>query len=536
MAGKTSTVEIDQSEADDSKARTRPITMAILAMGGEGGGVLADWVVELAEENDWYGQSTSVPGVAQRTGATVYYVELFPRVAGAGYPVLGTMPTPGEVDIVVASELMEGGRAIQRGFCTPDRTTLIASTSRTYAMPERTAMGEGRVDSGQLIQAAVAGSRRFVRGDFARIAEQSRSVISAVLFGAIAGAEVLPFTREQFEDAIRAGGKGVEASLRAFAEGLRVAAASERATVSLEIGVRPAELGPTGPDPALERMAQENPSRLVGSKLQSHAARIGAQFPASARLMLVHGIKRTSEYQDAAYAQTYLDRVASLHALETYGDGSDRLTNAAARYIALWMTYEDTTRVAFHKIRSRRVDRVGQESRVGEEQVMQVHDFLHPQLEEITDVLPTRLGEWMLRSRPVNAVVGRVTRKGLKVQTTSVVGYTALYITAAMKPLRRRSLRFGQEQARIETWMDLIRRTAPTDYALACEIVECQQVVKGYGATHANGLRNFNAMMAVVPSLVGKDDAAAQLARLRSAALSDETGKALQTALAAFDR
>lgn len=56
----------------------RAITIAILAMGGEGGGVLADWLVDLAEQNGYFAQTTSVPGVAQRTGATVYYLELFP--------------------------------------------------------------------------------------------------------------------------------------------------------------------------------------------------------------------------------------------------------------------------------------------------------------------------------------------------------------------------------------------------------------------------------------------------------------------------
>jgi len=113
----------------EPKVRLRPITMAILAMGGEGGGVLSEWTVSMAEGHGFYAQSTSVAGVAQRTGATVYYVELFPRLVDGEElpePVLSTMPTPGEVDIVVASELMEAGRAIQRGFVTPERTTLIA--------------------------------------------------------------------------------------------------------------------------------------------------------------------------------------------------------------------------------------------------------------------------------------------------------------------------------------------------------------------------------------------------------------------------
>ena len=113
-------------------ASTKAIRIAILAMGGEGGGVLANWLVDLGEHNGYIAQLTSVPGVAQRTGATIYYLELFPASAAKNgrAPVLALMPVPGDVDIVIASELMEAGRAIQRGIVTPDRTTLIASTNR----------------------------------------------------------------------------------------------------------------------------------------------------------------------------------------------------------------------------------------------------------------------------------------------------------------------------------------------------------------------------------------------------------------------
>jgi indolepyruvate ferredoxin oxidoreductase beta subunit len=516
----------------ESPGRTRPITMAILAMGGEGGGVLSEWIVALSEHNDWFAQSTSVPGVAQRTGATVYYVELFPREDSPNprYPVLSTMPTPGEVDVVVASELMEAGRAIQRGFCTPDRSVLIASTSRTYAMPERTAMGDGRIDSQEIIEAALKASKSFWRGDFARIADETGSVISAVLFGAIAASGTLPFTREQFEDAIRASGKGVDSSLRAFAEGYRVAAASQRPVVELTLGSRPAEVEQAiAAEAALEAevaLAIENPAALVGSKLTQQAQRI-LSFPAASRHMLVHGIKRTAEYQDVRYADEYLDRVASVAAFETDADGAARLTTETARYTALWMTYEDTIRVAFHKTRARRFDRVGKEARVNAEQMMQVREYLHPQVEEITDTLPTGLGRWVLNSKAANRLIHRVTHKGIKLQTTSVWGYTMLYTMARCRPIRRRSLRFGLEQARIDSWLTVVREYAATNYALACEIVECQQVVKGYGETHARGLHSFNEIMRVLPLIAMRGDAAQQVALLRKAALADEHGKQL---------
>ena len=140
-----------------SAAAPRAITIALLAMGGEGGGVLADWLVDLAEQNGFAAQATSVPGVAQRTGATIYYLEMFPldQVPAGAQPVLGLSPVPGEVDVVVASELMEAGRALQRGLVTPGRTTLIASTHRVYSMTERTAIADGRDghgESGRLIR------------------------------------------------------------------------------------------------------------------------------------------------------------------------------------------------------------------------------------------------------------------------------------------------------------------------------------------------------------------------------------------------
>lgn len=529
----TTTAESSASIGNSGTVRTRPITMAILAMGGEGGGVLADWTVAMAEQAGYYAQNTSVPGVAQRTGATVYYVELFPKSAGHGAePVLSTMPTPGEVDIVVASELMEAGRAVQRGFATPDRTVLIASTNRVYSMPERTAMGDGRVDSSKLVESAKSSSKRFLRADFSTIAVDNGSVISASLFGGLAASGALPFQREQFEEAIRASGKGVEASLNAFDAGYSAAIASERPVVDISIGPPPSELpiDPGAPDASLIALASDKPGALVGPDLAKHAQRIKDQFPAPARYYLVQGIKRTAEYQDVRYADEYLDRVSRVVPFETDETGA-RLSVETARYTALWMTYEDTIRVAFHKTRESRFSRVRTEARVQEEQMMQVHEYLHPQIEEITDTLPTALGRWILGSRFFQWLIYKVTHKGIKLQTTSVFGFSALYFLARLRPIRRRSMRFSLEQERIDNWLDTIVECAPADYALACEIAECQQVVKGYGETHKNGMRNFGLLLTAVHKLEGDPGAAERLKQLRSSALADENGNALRAAL-----
>ena len=86
-----------------------PITILVTALGGEGGGVLAEWLVETAVRSGHSAQSTSIPGVAQRTGATTYYVEVFPVAdaeLGSKRPVFSLNPVPGAIDLLASSELL----------------------------------------------------------------------------------------------------------------------------------------------------------------------------------------------------------------------------------------------------------------------------------------------------------------------------------------------------------------------------------------------------------------------------------------------
>ena len=122
-------------------AEARPTTVLIGALGGEGGGVLSNWLVDTADHAGLWVQATSVPGVAQRTGATTYYLEMGSKASNDDRgPVMALLPTPGNVDLLVASELLEAGRAAQIGMISPERTTVIASTHRLYAIAEKMAM------------------------------------------------------------------------------------------------------------------------------------------------------------------------------------------------------------------------------------------------------------------------------------------------------------------------------------------------------------------------------------------------------------
>jgi indolepyruvate ferredoxin oxidoreductase beta subunit len=490
-------------------ATPRPITIAILAMGGEGGGVLADWLVDVAEHGAHLAQVTSVPGVAQRTGATVYYLELFAekdaRDAGRD-PVLSLMPVPGDIDLVVASELMEAGRAIERGLVTPDRTTLIASSHRVYAMTEKIALVDGRVDAGRLTDACRLAARRFIGADMAALAEASGSVISAALLGAIAGAEVLPFGRGAFEAAVRRSGVGVKQSLAAFAAGYEAARSAATA---------PAPVAAGGTEAAVP-----------------FAAEIAA-LPAPARDFVRRGVERLIDYQDLAYAHAYLDRLAPIAEAERqHGDGSARMLAETARELALAMAYEDTIRVAELKIRPARFSRVREEVRAADGQIVEIAEFLHPRVEEIAETLPAGLGRWLERTGWARRLVERLTRSGKVVKTTSVSGFLLLYCVASLKRTRRGSLRFVKEAHSIEDWLATILRLAPVDYLLAAEVAEARTLLKGYGDTRARGQARYDRLIALVPTLAAEPTGPATFARLRKAALADEEGVALERALA----
>lgn len=526
----------------------RPITLAIVALGGEGGGVLADWIVAVAENAGHYAQNTSVAGVAQRTGATVYYVEIFPpgdepdpsSAAEARIePVLSVFPSPGEVDVLIASELMECGRAVQRGFVTPDRTTLITSTNRVYSIDEKMALGDGRADSSELVAGAQRASKRLIAADFMEMAEQSRSVISAALFGALAGSGTLPFSREQFEAPIHAFGKGVESSLKAFSAGVDAAAqrkprpARKSNPIPISIGPRPVTPEDRKAEEEARRttVAATDPSTLVGPALRALADRV-LDLPPAARSMILHGLVRTAVYQNLDYAERYLSRVIRFAELDPDATGAARLTIEAARHIGLWMCYQDTIQVAMQKTRQARMDRIRKEARAERHQLMQVREYLHPQIDEITDTMPSRLGARMHRSKWFQRLVGAITHKGMILNTSSVTGYTMLSTMARMRPLRPRSLRFVREQAAIEEWIDQALQAAAIDADLGREIVECQRVLKGYGATYEHGGDSFTKLMSAAHALVGSPDAVTSLAGLRDAALADEDGARLDAKLA----
>ena len=143
-------------------ADRRPVSLLICALGGEGGGVLAEWLVETATRSGYAAQSTSIPGVAQRTGSTTYYFEVFPvpiSELGGRKPIFSLYPVPGALDVLVSSELLETVRQIGNGMASAERTLVVSSSSRTLTTAEKLQLADGRASTEDLLKVVQQYSR-----------------------------------------------------------------------------------------------------------------------------------------------------------------------------------------------------------------------------------------------------------------------------------------------------------------------------------------------------------------------------------------
>ncbi|MXN63450.1 indolepyruvate oxidoreductase subunit beta family protein [Stappia sp. GBMRC 2046] len=490
------------------------IKIAVLALGGQGGGVLSTWIADLARRRGWLAQVTSVAGVAQRTGATIYYIEAAPDKGRA--PVFALSPAEGDVDILLAAELMEAGRAIQRGFVTPDRTVLIASSHRAYATAEKTVPGDGLASSEEVATAAAIAAKELVLFDMQKIAEGAGSVISASLFGALGGSGALPFPRSEFEATIRASGRGVEASLSAFADAWARAEEGETSKQGEGAPGTPRVGEPQGPAKALEEWR----------RLEARAAAL----PEPARDMAQAGLRKVVDFLDPAYGAEYLDRLDRVLAIDS-ANRDWALTDMAAKYLANAMVYDDVIRVADLKTRASRFSRIRGEMHVSGEHVLHLTEFMHPRAEEAIGVLPAKWARWIEARPRLFAWIDRRINCGRRVRTDGLFWFGALYLLAGLRRYRRSLRRHEIELEHLERWYALALDTAKRDYALGVEILACRRLIKGYSDTHSRGTSKFDRVLSALEMLDGRADAADWLRRLREAALQDEKGEALEGAL-----
>jgi indolepyruvate ferredoxin oxidoreductase beta subunit len=235
-----------------------------------------------------------------------------------------------------------------------------------------------------------------------------------------------------------------------------------------------------------------------------------------------------------AYAREYIGQMQKVYEIDSQYCGDKKgfpLTNEVGRYLALWMSYEDSIRVADLKTRASRFERLRREVGASPGQIVKVSEFMRPRVEELCDVMPARLGKIVRGSNTLRKLFGVFCNKGRQIHTTELPGFLLLYWTSRLRRFRRGTYRFAVERARIEQWLTIVTSVAAEDYDLAVEIAECPRLIKGYGETHERGLKSFERILAALDRVRSQQDASASINRLRHAALADEHGIALDEAL-----
>jgi indolepyruvate ferredoxin oxidoreductase beta subunit len=319
---------------------------------------------------------------------------------------------------------------------------------------------------------------------------------------------------------IAEGGKGVEASLRGFALAFDAVAG---------VGAQPA------PAPA--------PTQAAADPSTGHGARwpadVAAAFPEATHAMLALGHARLLDYQGAAYAALYVQRMSQVLAAERESDRDavhgHAITIDTARHLALWMAFDDIVRVADLKTRASRLRRVRAEVKAAEGELLRVHDHFKPGAAEFGALLPARWAKALTRWDLARQRAGKdPLALPLKIGTHTVLGFAVLRALASLKWLRRRGQRYAAEQAAIERWLAAIAQGTRTDWALGHQIAECGRLIKGYGATNERGKAR---LLHVLEHLAQADRFATPQARAeairaaRVAALADDSGKAFDASL-----
>ena len=500
---------------------TQPISLLICALGGEGGGLLSEWLMNTARLAGYPAQSTSIPGVAQRTGATTYYIEVLPTPSHAltAQPVFSLNPVPGALDALLSSELLETARQISAGLVSAERTRVFSSTARSLTTLERMPMGDGRLDSAPLVHLVQQSAREAQLWDFAAMAHSHGTMVSAVMLGVVAGSGLFPFERAHFETSLHHSGVHSAASLRGFAQAFERVQAHQ----------------------SWQAMLQDDEALPTASALPKAATMPAAvhALPASVQDMAALGHARLLDYQGPAYAALYMQRLQQVVDAETAADPQQQQSHAAsrevARWLALWMAFDDIVRVADLKSRASRMQRVASEVKAQPGELLKVYEHFKPGIPELAALLPLWMATPLLRWHQRRLQQGRAPwALALKIGSHTLLGMLALRALAGLKVLRPHGSRFQQEQADIAPWLHAVVQGLHEDPALGLEWARCGQLIKGYGSTNERAKRHLQHLLQALASPAAHPPASTRaqaVAQARRAALQDEAGQALNAQL-----
>jgi indolepyruvate ferredoxin oxidoreductase beta subunit len=468
------------------------IKILIPAVGGQGGGVLTEWLVQAFLLEEFEVQGIGLPGLSQRGGSTVYYLEAHPKVnPNEKRVIFSQYPVPGDVDVILAQEFLELGRVLEQGYGS-EKTTIIASTHRIYSTLEKMPISSGIYSDENLKKLATTFSSLFIGFNALQIAKENgmdELGINAILLGALGASGALPISEATYLKAIEQAGVAVGSNIKAFRIGWDYVKSGKYKESKAESQKKWEEFKKERAE-KLDVKIREEYLRLISD--------LEREYPSRLREILGEALFRLIDYQDVWYAEKYLEELKKVHEIDKETKrGEFRLTELFAKNLALWMSYEDGIRVAELKIKPERFKRIKEEMRLKDDQMFRVTDYLKPDAEEIYGLLPNVLVAPIVRFTesslfrklwPKNKTI-TIEQKPV---TTSFTGFLRLWFLTKLKSMRPYSYRYHREHSLIKKYKNHVEKFAKIDYELGCLVAKSGQMIKGYGKVRRRTMDAFS--------------------------------------------
>jgi indolepyruvate ferredoxin oxidoreductase beta subunit len=449
-------------------------SIILAAVGGQGGGVLSEWVVTAAHRAGYQAQSISMPGMAQRGGATSLYLEIaIPEDARDTAPVVFSQYAfPRGVDVVLSQEYLELGRVLQAGY-THGGSTVVGSSHRLFAVTEKMPLWGGRTEQEALTELGHAFSGNFVVFDALDLARQrglDELAVNAILLGALAASRALPISTEQYRQAIQQTAIAVQPNQKAFDVGFAFVDSGGHLQQRDKKDLNASELAQTNRG-KLRPAERDGYQRLVDEARST--------CPAELQDVLVEALFQLCDYQDAAYARRLLDETSVVLRLES--GPPYELTRHFIRHLTPLLTYEDVIRVADFKTDPGRFEKIRRDFNVKHGDVYVLHDFFDPDMEELYGILPRSFVDRFVKPRDYQADESPPSAVPFKANVHNLVGAFPMWFLKRWRPRRTSSFRYHHEMQFVDTYLGWVKEFTAADYQLGCLAARTGQMVKGYG-------------------------------------------------------
>jgi indolepyruvate ferredoxin oxidoreductase beta subunit len=467
------------------------LKILIPAVGGQGGGVLTEWLVQAFLSEGFDVQGIGLPGLSQRGGSTVYYLEAHPKInADEKQIVFSQYPVPGDVDVILAQEFLELGRVLEQGYGS-DKTTIVTSTHRIYSTLEKMPISSGIYSDEKLKKLAINFSSKFIGFNALEIAKENgmdELGVNAILLGALGASGALPISEVNYLKGIEQAGVAVANNIKAFRIGWELIKSGRY------------EEPKAKPQIKWEDFIEERVQKLDvkrGEEYITLISQIESEYPSRIREILAEAIFRLIDYQDVWYAKKYLKEIKTILDIDKEMKGGFKLIELYAKNLALLMSYEDGIRVAELKTKPERFKRIKEEMRLRDDQMLRVTDYLKPDAEEVYGLLPNLIIAPIIRFTKTDLFrsfwpENRKLTVGQKPVTTSFSGFLRLWLLTKLKFMRPYSYRYHREYSIIKKYRANVEKYSRLNYELGCLVAKSAQMIKGYGRVRRRTMDAFN--------------------------------------------